>query len=186
MKHRTIKHYDDQQEVHTLTFTCFHSLPLLSKERTCLWFVHAIKQARLKHSFDLWAWVAMPTHAHLLIYPKAPQTSTSKVLQSIRSSVGKRAIDYLRKMKSPFLEKLKVITGRKIEYHFWQDGPGHDRNLREPQAIHEEIRYLHENSMKAGLVDRIEDWRWSSASAWAGDPQPVRVIDRESVPRVVL
>jgi len=75
-----------------------------------------------------------------------------------------------------------MVTGGKVEYHFWQDGPGHDRNVNEPVVIHEEIRYFHENPVKAGLVVRPEDWKWSSARAWAGEENPILTIDMESVP----
>lgn len=72
-----------------------------------------------------------------------------------------------------------------MEYHFWQDGPGHDRNVNEPKIIHEQIDYSHNNPVKKGLVEKAEDWRWSSAQAWAGDPNPILKIDRDSVPSLV-
>lgn len=183
-KYRRVKHYDDELDAHVLTFSCFHRYRLLSKERTCRWLIQAIDKARIKHSFDLWAWVAMPDHAHVLIWPRIKGYSTAKILQSIKTSVGRRAINYLRKHSPRFLEKLKMVTGDKVEYHFWQDGPGHDRNLNEPAAIHEEIRYIHENPVKAGLVASTEDWYWSSAKAWAGEENPLLKIDCESVPRI--
>ncbi len=183
-KHRRVKHFDDELDAHLLTFSCFHRLKLLSKERTCRWFIQAIEQSRIKYEFDLWAWVAMPDHAHVLIWPRYKGYSTAVILKSIKTSVGKRAIQYLRKHHPAYLEKLKLITGDKVEYHFWQDGPGHDRNLNEPAAIHEEIRYIHENPEKAGLVAKAEDWRWSSAKAWAGEVNPILKIDMESVPRI--
>ena len=75
-----------------------------------------------------------------------------------------------RKNNPAYLEKLKLVSGEKVEYHFWQDGPGHDRNLNEPAAIHEEIRYIHENPEKAGLIAKAIDWKWSSAHYYATTP----------------
>jgi putative transposase len=185
MKQRLVKHYDHQRDAHMLTFSCFHRLPLLSKERTILWFVQAVARSRIKYQFDLWAWVAMPDHAHVLIWPREEGYSTAVILKSIKTSVGKRAIGYLRQHHPRYLNKLKLITGSKVEYHFWQDGPGHDRNLNEPAAIHEEIRYIHDNPEKAGLVDKAINWRWSSARAWVGEATPLLPIDMHSVPRIV-
>ncbi|MFT3882744.1 MAG: hypothetical protein QM703_24210 [Gemmatales bacterium] len=184
-KRRKVKHYDDEQDVHFLTFSCFHQLPLLSKERACQWFVQAIEKARKKYQFHLWAWVAMPDHAHIVLWPTIPGTKTEDILHFIKGSVGRRAIHYLRKHAPAFLEKLKLVVAGKVEYHFWQDGPGYDSNLEDPPAIHEAIRYTHENPRKAGLVEKEEDWKYSSARAWAGDPNPILRIDFESVPRWV-
>jgi len=183
-RRRRIIHFDGQLDAHLLTFSCFHRYPLLQAERTCDWFVQAIDKARAKHCFDLWAWVAMPDHAHVLLWPWIPGYSTANILQSIKTSVGRKAINYLRKHAPRFLPKLALISGGKVEYHFWQDGPGHDRNLNEPAAIHEEISYNHENPVKAGLVMQTTDWKYSSARAWAGDPNPILQIDFASVPRI--
>jgi putative transposase len=182
---REVKHYDDEQQAHFLTFSCFHQLPLLSKERTCRWFVRAIEKARIKYQFHLWAWVAMPDHAHMVIWPTLPKTRMKDVLHSIKGFVGRRAMHYLRLRAPIFMEKLTLVVAGKVEYHFWQDGPGHDRNLEDAPAIHESIRYTHENPLKAGLVARVEDWEYSSARAWAGDANPILRIDFDSVPRWV-
>jgi len=181
-KRRRVKHFDEHLDAHMLTFSCFHRMPLLGKERTCLWLIQAINRSREKYQFDVWAWVAMPDHAHVLIWPRQEGYSTAVILKSIKTSVGKRAIGYLRQHQPAFVEKLRMITVNRVEYHFWQDGPGHDRNLHEPASIHEEIRYIHENPEKAGLVDKAIKWRWSSAQAWAGWPNPILTIDRHSVP----
>ncbi|NLX99777.1 MAG: hypothetical protein GXY83_27080 [Rhodopirellula sp.] len=48
--------------------------------------------AREKHGFDLWAWVVMPEHVHLLIYPKLPGYRIDKILASIKRPVARNAI----------------------------------------------------------------------------------------------
>ena len=72
--------------------------------------------------------------------------------------------------------------GGSVAYRFWQRGGGHDRNLREPEAIHAEIEYMHNNPVRRGLVARAEDWPWSSAAWYAGVREVVLVPDAASVP----
>jgi hypothetical protein len=45
---------------HELTFSCYHRFQFLKAERTCQWLAEAIQTARVKDSFDLWAFVFMP------------------------------------------------------------------------------------------------------------------------------
>jgi hypothetical protein len=40
-------------------------------------------QARHEHHFLLWAYLFMPEHAHLLIWPTNPDFSVSKVLKAV-------------------------------------------------------------------------------------------------------
>ena len=40
------------------------------------WFVQALTDVRKVHGFHLWAWVIMPEHVHLLIWPPISQIAT--------------------------------------------------------------------------------------------------------------
>jgi len=75
-------------QAHALTFSCYCNRPFLSKQRTCEWLVQAIDAARRRHAFDLWAYVFMPDHVHLVIYPRCEDYSISRILLSIRQPVS--------------------------------------------------------------------------------------------------
>ena len=126
---KKVKHYDLPGDAHFLTFSCYHRLPLLSKDRTRNWFLQALDEARREYAFDLWAWVLMPEHVHLLIYPRQPVYSTAKILSAIKQPVGTKAIGFLRQRRSPFLERLTVRNRLHTYHRFWQAGPGRDHNL---------------------------------------------------------
>ena len=66
---RLVKHHDEPGHAHYLTFSCFHGQPFLTSPRACAWLAESILAAKAKHPFDLWAWVFMPEHVHLLVRP---------------------------------------------------------------------------------------------------------------------
>lgn len=43
-----------------------------------------------------------------------------------------------------------------------------DRDLRTVREYQEKVEYIHLNPVKAGLVDRPEDWPWSSVHDYVG------------------
>jgi putative transposase len=63
-----------------------------------------------------------------------------------------------------------------------------DPALRTVKEYNEKVEYIHLNPVKAGLVSRAEDWRWSSYHKYAGtgaDEQNERcglIVDRVSMP----
>ena len=173
---KTVRHFDLPGDAHFLTFSCYHRLPLLGKDRTRKWLIDAIEKARVKHNFDLWAWVFMPEHVHLLIYPRDSDYNTSRILSAIKRPVGERAIAYLVDRKSRFLERLTVRNRTRTYRRFWQAGPGYDHNIDDPETAHRVVEYIHENPLRRGLVERVGDWYWSSARDWDGrDDIPIRV-----------
>ena len=48
---KKVKHYDVPGHADYLTFSCYRGLPLLSKDRTRLWFIEDLAKARTKHRF---------------------------------------------------------------------------------------------------------------------------------------
>ena len=179
---KKVRHYDLPGDAHYLTFSCYRGIPLLSKDRTRLWFVEELAKARSKHSFDLWAWVIMPEHVHLLICPRAANYKTEKILASIKKPVAHRAIQFLQESAPDFLERLTVRNRNRTYRRFWQAGPGHDANLYELAAIYNAIEYIHNNPVRRGLVARTTDWLWSSARDWAGLGHPHITVDRTLPP----
>jgi len=165
---------------HAISFSCYRNRNFLNYRRTRKYLVDAINAARIKYQFDIWAYVIMPDHFHVLIFPRLEEYSISDILKSIKQPVARRTINYLRQNKPGILKHLE--TGlEKPKYRFWQDGGGYDRNIRNSTELSEYIDYIHENPVKAGLVDNSVGWYWSSASDWLMDiPGPIR-IDRETI-----
>jgi putative transposase len=139
---KRVKHYDNG-EPHFLTFSCYRRLPLLSKDRTRQWFVEALHEARRTHGFHLWAWVVMPEHIHLLIWPPAARIDvdpastrgkTAGILADLKRPVGQKAIQYLEEHAPEFLERLTVRNRNRTYRRFWQVGSGYDENISEPPA----------------------------------------------------
>ena len=62
------------------------------------------------------------------------------------------------------------------ERRFWQAGGGYDRNIIDEKTAWKVIDYIHLNPVRRGLVERPEDWEWSSARWYAGlRPVPLEI-----------
>jgi putative transposase len=180
------KRYDIPGDAHALTFSCFQRFPLFARERPCRWMLNSLEICRARQMFDLWAYVIMPEHIHLVINPRQG-VGISTILKTIKQSVSRKAITWLGDHAPRFRERLAdVQPNGKISYRFWQRGGGYDRNLRSIADVHEKIDYVHNNPVRRGLVAKASLWPWSSCQAWeTGTDQPI-AIDRDSVPRLVV
>jgi putative transposase len=169
------RNYDDPGHAHELTFTCYRRFRFLEAERTCDWLARAIDGARGRLAFDLWAYVFMPEHAHLLLRPRSPDVGIAAILKSIKQPVGQRGVAFLKAHAPHWLPRISRVRAGRTERLFWQSGGGYDRNLVEPRTLAAVIDYLHRNPVRRGLVSRAEDWRWSSAGWFAGaESNPLR------------
>jgi len=183
-KFKRCKRYNDPGHAHELTFSCFRRQPFLLGDHARRWLVDAITLARKRHAFHVWAYVIMPEHAHLLIWPTRPIYNVSKILATIKLSVTRKALNHVIETAPRFLSRMEDMQPNgDIHYRFWQRGGGYDRNATEPMTIWHQIDYIHANPERRHLCRHPDDWYWSSAGVYVGLREGPISIDHESLPR---
>jgi len=95
--------------------------------------------------YRLDAWVVMPNHVHLVLWP-IPNHTLSEIAQSLKRYTAREA------------NKILGRTGRT----FWQPEP-FDHWIRNDEEHARCCRYVVNNPAKARLCGAPEDWKWSSA-----------------------
>jgi putative transposase len=98
--------------------------------------------ARLGH-YRLGPFVVMANHVHVLLFPLVPP---SRLLKSLKGFTARQANRLLGRTGEPFWQK--------ESYDHW---------VRSEIEWNRIAGYIEENPVKAGLVDRAEDYLWSSA-----------------------
>ena len=157
---KTCVRFNEAGHAHALTFSCDGREPLLELDTAKRLFIDALEAARSGQKFDLWAYVIMPEHVHLLLWPRRRPYSISAILAAIKRPMAYRA------------GRAGLFTGPS----FWLPGGGFDRNLVGAEAVHAEIGYMHGNPVRHGLCTSPTDWLYSSARFWAGrEDVPIRM-----------
>jgi len=103
--------------------------------------------------YDLFAWVVMPNHIHLLVLPRVPVSRFMKWLKGSTARSG------------------NLILGR-TGNRFWQD-ESYDHYLRDSRQLNRTVAYIEENPVAAGLVPDARCWPWSSAG-WQTEVRPTK------------
>jgi putative transposase len=130
---------------HFVTFSCYRRSPLLARCHGYEAFEHELESARRDYGFVVAGYVLMPEHVHLLL-----------------SEPGKSSLAVV-------LQLLKQQTSRglkKEDHRFWQRRY-YDFNVWSEEKRIEKLRYMHRNPVKRGLVQKPEDWPWSSFRHYA-------------------
>jgi putative transposase len=165
---KTIQHYHDPGHAHELTFSCYGRRPLLDNESWRKLLAESISRALTGHRYQLSAFVFMPEHVHLLVYPLNTASGIDELLKAIKRPFSYRVKQQLIAANSPLLAELTVRQRPGVTtFRFWQEGPGYDRNLTRPRTALLAIDYLHNNPVRRGLCARSTDWKWSSARWYA-------------------
>jgi len=135
-----LKRYQQTRQLHFVTFSCYHRNPLLAAPQARDRFVQTLETVRRWYGFWLTGYVVMPEHVHLLISEPESQ-NLALVLQMLKQMVSRN----LRPASTGGLQ------ARYYDFNVWS----------EPKRV-EKLRYVHRNPVKRALVERPEDWLWSS------------------------
>jgi REP-associated tyrosine transposase len=108
------RRYDEAGHTRELTFSCFRRFQFLNRDRTRLWFVEALEGARQEWPFDLWAYVVMPEHVHLLVHSRHRKLAFGKMAGDIKEEVARKAIEYLEKHAPEWLPRITVHEGERV------------------------------------------------------------------------
>jgi putative transposase len=86
----------------------------------------------------------MPEHVHLLV-SEPEKLLLSKVVGALKTEVSKKAASSLEPLWQKRYYDFNVITQTKFV---------------------EKLRYIHRNPVERGLVEKPEEWLWSSFRHW--------------------
>jgi REP element-mobilizing transposase RayT len=106
----------------------------------------------------------MPDHIHVIT---DSALRPSKTLQFINGITARRIINYLKEHDyQESLRKLRhEIRPRSYRYSLWDHHPD-ARLLLTEEMLMQRVHYTHQNPVRAKLVERAEDYRWSSIRCW--------------------
>ena len=134
-----------QAGVYFVTTDTWQKYPLFINTTLANIVVEQIVSCRDRGFYKLHAFVLMPDHLHVLLTP-GETTTVEKAMQMIKGGSAHRM----------GLEKPQ-------KFPIWHSG-FHDRWMRDAEEYRGSKRYIEQNPVEAKLVERPEDYGFSSAS----------------------
>lgn len=171
---RQLRRFEHPDHGRYLTCSCHQRLALFGNDQIKDSFTRHLESARQKLRFELFAYVVMPEHIHLLIRTGRSTLTVTRVLRHLKAGFAQRVIARWRELDAPILARIR--DGRK-RCRFWQPGGGYDRNITSHRELIEKIQYIHNNPVRRGLASSPIDWRWSSAGWYEGRQTEAVMID---------
>jgi putative transposase len=135
-------------------------LPLFQKDEDYRAFERVLVEALVKHPTRLLSYCLMPNHWHFVVWPTGDQDMTA------------------------FLRWLTHTHTQRWHAHYHTAGTGHLYQgrykafpVQEDEHLYKLLRNVERNVLRAGLVQRAEDWPWSSlAHRQRGEGDPLRSL----------
>jgi putative transposase len=151
-----LQRFQQTRQLHFITFSCYRRSALLATPQARRVFECTLERVRRWYGFRVAGYVIMPEHVHLLL--TEPERSKLAV-----------AIQMLKQLVA------RQLHGAGVSGKLWEPRY-YDFNVWSERKLVEKLRYLHRNPVTRGLVEKAEDWPWSSFRHYAyGEDAPVEI-----------
>lgn len=137
--------------------------------------VDSLTFCQQKKGMEIHAWCIMTNHVHLIfrsIANQKPELVLGDFKRFTSRSIIKAIQENSRESRKEFLldyfKKEAEKSSNTTNYQFWR----HDNKpieLWSNEVIQQKIEYIHNNPVEEGIVFRPEDYKYSSASDYAGE-----------------
>jgi REP element-mobilizing transposase RayT len=181
----------EQDESHFVTFQIVRWIDIFTRKIYRDIMIESFQFCQQNKGLEIFAFVIMSNHIHLLI--RSERGRLSDTIREFKSYTAKKileAIDTEAESRRDWMLNLFEFSAkqhkRNERYQVWTH-ENHAEIVYGSQFIQSKVNYIHENPVRAGIVEKAEDYLYSSARNYAGLDGVLDVIPVEfSVERIKL
>jgi putative transposase len=173
--------FHTQERPYFVTFSVVRWIDVFTRREYKDILVESLKYCIEHKGLQLYAWVIMSNHVHLIIGTNGkPMESILRDVKRHTSKATTKAIsentqESRRDWMLWLFEREGTHNSNNEKYQFWQQG-NHPIELWSNAVLDQKLDYLHNNPVTAGWVDEPEHYLCSSARDYAGGKGLIDVI----------
>jgi REP-associated tyrosine transposase len=137
-------HWFVSNAIYMVTGSTLYGKPLLDSDAKLINFYETLVERASILKWTIAAWVVMPTHYHFIARSPENALSLKALIQGVHSITAK------------FVNRMDGTPGRKVWYNYW------DSCIQSEASYYARMWYVMMNPVKHGLVQRPEDYPFSS------------------------
>lgn len=167
--------FHDSRTPHFVSFAIVHWLDLFTRKEYCNVVIESLSYCIQHKGLIVNAWCIMPNHIHLIIRSETNQLQD--IMRDLKKFTAKKLVIEIQEnltesRKDWILWMFKRAGEKNSNNKTWQVWQQHNQpiELSTNKMIDQRLEYLHMNPVKAGFVDKPEDWVYSSAKQYSGLP----------------
>jgi len=161
-------------EVYFVTDTVVDWVDIFSRPRYKTIILESLQYCQTQKGLLIYAWVLMTNHLHMIVGANE-DSKVSDIMRDFKKFTSKKILSVLKtdiqESRREWMLNRFEYAGRndkKIKnYRFWQEG-NDAQEFFLMDYFNQKLNYIHQNPVRAEIVNNPEDYRYSSAIDYAG------------------
>jgi putative transposase len=162
----------NHESAYFMTLTVTGWVDVFTRKNHRMAIVESLAYCQKHKGLEIYAWCLMSNHLHLLARANGP-ASLPEIIRDFKKHTAKTITiqineepesrrEWMLKIFSEAADRIKRVKG----YKFWQDG-FQPKEIFGNSVIKQKLLYIHNNPVEEHLVEKPEDYLYSSARNYA-------------------
>lgn len=144
--------------------------------------LESLEYCQANKGLDIYAWVLMTNHLHMIVDTSGPD-SIGDVLRDFKKFTSKSIVKAIQENEQESRQewlmnrfRFRAANDKKVaNYKFWQED-NHVETIYSYDFFKQKLDYIHQNPVRQEIVEKAEDYLYSSARNYAGMDGLLNVI----------
>ncbi|WP_181309095.1 transposase, partial [Rufibacter sp. XAAS-G3-1] len=143
--------------------------------------LESLKFSQEKKGLEVYAWCLMSNHLHVIASAKEGK-NLSDILRDFKQFTSRKITEAIQveneSRKEWMLHRFRFAASVHAKSHhskFWQDG-NEAKEIHSNEFLQQKVDYIHQNPVRAEIVQEPEQYVYSSAVDYAGGKGLLKVI----------
>ncbi len=164
----------DQDRPYFITFAVVEWVDVFTRQQYKDLIIDSLKFCQKEKGLILYAWCLMTNHIHLIVGRKGEDNieciirdfkkyTSVHICRAIESNVSESRKFWMLNL----FQQAALVSKKHQKYKFWQN-EYHPVELFSNEVMDQKLEYVHNNPVKEGIVEKPEDYLYSSARDYCG------------------
>jgi putative transposase len=165
----------DQSKLHFVTFAVVKWIDVFTRQEYRDILLESLRYCQKEKGLEIYAWCIMSNHVHLIV-GREKELSIEEIIRDFKKYTSVhvcRAIEAnvhesRREWMLELFAQAAAESKKHVKYMYWQNDY-HPIELSSNEMLDQKLEYIHNNPVEAGIVDKAEEYLYSSARDYYGN-----------------
>jgi putative transposase len=165
--------FHDQDELYFVTFAVINWIDLFIRQEYRQIMLDSWKYCKENKGLEIYGWCIMTSHVHMIIGSKKEKLENimrdmkKYTSEKLRACIKAHPQESRREWMLWMMERAGLKNSNNISFQLWRQD-NHPLVMDNIQKMHYSLDYIHNNPVEAGIVEKPEDYLYSSARDYYG------------------
>lgn len=164
--------FRNQEKLYFISFSVVYWIDLFIRNEYKNILIDSLRFCQKEKGLDIYAWCIMTSHVHMIIGTRKDKMENimrdykSHTSRTLKKAIKDNPIESRKEWMLWLMERAGKKNSNNANFQLWRQD-NHPIELWDNYMLEQKLNYIHQNPVEAGIVDKAENYTYSSAGDYS-------------------